>query len=86
MLLKNKRSESEIIFDILSAASAGTKKTPLMYQANLSYDQLCRYLDCLIHEDLLEERIDESSVTRYFLTTRGKELLIPLEKLMNFFK
>jgi predicted transcriptional regulator len=43
----SRRSTVEIIFDILSVCSDGANKTAIMYQSNLSHDQLARYLTYL---------------------------------------
>jgi predicted transcriptional regulator len=70
--LTNYRGKIDITADILRAAETDVKKTQLMYQANLSFAALQRYLleltqACLIaHED---ER------HCYMLTEKGREFL-----------
>jgi predicted transcriptional regulator len=66
------RRKLDIIADMLYAASRGAKKTQIMYQANLSYRLLTKYLvevrkACLINFER-EER-------RYVLTSKGKQFL-----------
>lgn len=69
---KNKnRGRLEIIRDMLYAASEKTKKTRIMYQANLSYQLLEKYLKSLLESGLVE-RVDDSF---YLITWRGKEFL-----------
>ena len=41
----NYRGKLDIIADILTVASQNAKRTQIMYQANLSYKVMMRYLD-----------------------------------------
>ena len=69
---KNKnRRRLEIVRDMLSVASVKTRKTRIMYQANLSYRQLEKYLKILLESGLVEF-VDDSF---YVITWRGKEFL-----------
>jgi predicted transcriptional regulator len=69
---KNKnRGRLEIIRDMLCAASEKTRKTRIMYQANLSYQLLEKYLKSLLESGLVEF-VDDSF---YLITWRGKEFL-----------
>ncbi len=69
---KNKnRKRLQIIRDMLYAASEKTKKTRIMYQANLSYRLLEKYLKSLLESGLVE-RHDDSS---YLITWKGKNFL-----------
>jgi predicted transcriptional regulator len=45
--LVRKRSDIDIMANILSAAKKGTKKTRIMYRCNLSHNQLQVYLQIL---------------------------------------
>jgi predicted transcriptional regulator len=65
------RDRLQIIADILSIVSGGAKKTRIMYQANLSYRLLCRYLNEVLDAGLVNFENDKS----YLLTPRGKEFL-----------
>jgi predicted transcriptional regulator len=65
------RDRLKIIADILSIADARAKKTRIMYQANLSYRLLCRYLDEVVNAGLVKAEQDDC----YVLTTKGKEFL-----------
>ena len=49
-----RRSEFEIISDILTLSRNGAKKTELIYQGNLSYTQVQKYLPFLIERQILE--------------------------------
>jgi predicted transcriptional regulator len=63
------RDRLDIIADILSVARATAKRTQIMYQANLSYKVLCKYLDEVIAASLLSF---DNGQQRYVLTTNGK--------------
>ena len=65
------RDRLRIIADILSIADSRAKKTRIMYQANLSYRLLCRYLDEVVHAGLVKTEQDDC----YVLTAKGQEFL-----------
>ena len=65
------RDRLQIIADILSIADARARKTRIMYQANLSYRLLCRYLDEVVHAGLVKPEEDDC----YVLTAKGREFL-----------
>jgi predicted transcriptional regulator len=70
-----RRSQMEIYIDILKAVAEGKKKpTHIMYRANLSWTRLKRYIDFLISQDLLQERINDGSSV-FALTTKGKDVI-----------
>ena len=64
------RSRLEIIADMLSIAKNGARKTRIMYQANLSYKILSRYLDEVLDAGLVTFGSDY-----YTLTRKGEEYL-----------
>lgn len=68
---KKYRHGLEIARDMLSVASVKVKKTRIMYQANLSYRLMEKYLKRLL-ENRLIECIDNSF---YVITGKGKEFL-----------
>ena len=65
------RDRLQIIADILSVVSHGAKKTHVMYQANLSYTLLSRYLSEVLESGLVCV-VDEDC---YKLTERGQSFL-----------
>lgn len=65
------RNRLQIIADILSIASRPATKTRIMYQANLSYKLLCRYLVEVIDAGLVSFENENC----YALTSKGKEFL-----------
>jgi predicted transcriptional regulator len=68
----NYRDRLNIIADILNVADRSAKKTQIMYQANLSYSVLQRYLSDIAAASLISfER--ESQL--FVLTPKGQEFL-----------
>jgi len=76
LLFKNKRSESEIIYQILSLATRkDLRKTHLMYKTNLCYNHFLEYLDFLLEKKLLEAKSGNPTGSVYYTTEKGKKLL-----------
>jgi len=73
----NYRERLDIIADILGVANPRAKKTKIMYQANLSYKILLKYLGELIEASLLEF---ENEQQFYMLTQKGQDFLQVYEK------
>lgn len=68
----NYRDRLDIIADILNVASREAKKTQIMYQANLSYKVLQRYLSEVVEASLVRFEDNEQI---YQLTDKGHEYL-----------
>jgi predicted transcriptional regulator len=68
----NYRCRLDIIADILQVASQNAKKTQIMYQANLSYKVLQRYLRDTIAASLIRYDHEEQL---YVITGKGEEFL-----------
>ena len=69
------RSRLEIVADVLGVVSDGARKTQIMYQANLSYKLLVRYLKDVIDMGLVKMK-DENT---YELTEKGLKFLEQFE-------
>ena len=65
------RSGLEIVVDVLSIVTFRARKTRIMYQANLSYQLIEKYLGSLLERGLL--RCEEDSC--YLITSKGKEFV-----------
>jgi len=65
----NYRNKLNIIADILIVVSRNAKKTQIMYQANLSYKVMTRYLDEIVSASLVAFEPEQQ---RYILTEKGK--------------
>jgi len=61
----------EIVKDILFVVSGKARKTRIMYQANLSFQLIEKYLTGLVDSGLVECHDDAC----YLITQRGKEFL-----------
>ena len=83
MLFKSKRSETDIINEILVETRDGIKKTQLMYKTKMSNMQLSRYLEKLIERQIMEVKIDSNGDTFYYLTEGGKRLISPLQQVIS---
>ena len=68
---RNYRGSLKIVKDILIVASVSVRKTHIMYQANLSYVQLNKYLNKLLTQDLLKQ----DNNVRYLITEKGRAFL-----------
>ena len=73
----NYRSRLDIIADILNAAGRDAKKTQIMYQANLSYKVLQKYLADVVNASLVSFA-DEKNC--YQLTEKGRRFLEAYQK------
>jgi len=65
-----KRNWLDICADLVRVARGGAKKTQLVYQANLNFEMIKRYLALLIEGGLI---VEESPY--YTTTERGEEFL-----------
>jgi predicted transcriptional regulator len=70
--LVNYRGRLDIIADILHVVSENAKKTQIMYQANLSYKVLQKYLAEIVEASLINF---EDERRCYILTAKGREFL-----------
>ena len=71
-IVGERRSAMEIVHDILSVCDdGGAKKTAIMYQSSLSYEQLKRYLGLLSDQDLIQ-RVEDG---HYQMTPTGRKTL-----------
>lgn len=68
----NYRGRLDIIADILQVVSQNAKKTQIMYQANLSYKVLQRYLKDITGASLIRFETAEQC---YVLTRKGQGFL-----------
>jgi predicted transcriptional regulator len=65
------RDRLDIVRDMLTAASTNARKTRIMYQANMNFAQVERYLKILLNQGLLEH----DGRFCYLITEKGKEFL-----------
>jgi predicted transcriptional regulator len=75
--LGNYRGRLDIIADILNVVSGSAKKTQIMYQANLSYKVLQKYLAEVTGASLI---CFENGERCYILTDKGRAFLDAYEE------
>ena len=80
---KNNRGKIQIMGDVLGLATAGIKKTHIMYRANLSYEQVHLYLGELIGKRLIAQDVSSDGVI-YRTTEKGREFLLYYTRLVDF--
>ncbi len=89
-MANKRRSEIQIIGEILDLSKNGAKKTEILYQNNMSFSQLQDYLSYLIERDIIEEIIvtnDSGTVNKTFINTeKGNNLLEDINKILLYFK
>ena len=76
MIFNNKRTEIEIVYDLLSSAQKDIRQTRLMYRVNMPYLQFKKYLKVLMEKGLLSEKNTNNNGGKlYCVTPEGKELM-----------
>lgn len=75
MIYNNKRSETEIIANILTSAMVDVKKTQLLYKTNISYTHFIRYFNFLIDKQFIEIKNGNPSGKLYHTTKKGEVFL-----------
>ncbi len=75
MRVNRRRSDIEIIADMLKVGENGAGKTEIMYSANMSYSQIQKYLGYLMAQGFVDKmKMGNPSVT-YQVTDNGLKLL-----------
>jgi len=73
--VNRRRSDIEIIADMLKVGENGAGKTEIMYSANMSYRQIQKYLGFLVGHGFIDKmKMGNPSVT-YQITDNGLKLL-----------
>ena len=88
-MVNNRRSELEIIAEILQVSESGAKSTEILYRGYLSYSQLKQYLPYLLEKDILTEQMIKNGNGHskvYMVTDKGKDLLKEINKIQSYFK
>ena len=71
---ENNRGKLEIMAEVVHLSTSSIKKTHIMYKANLSYDQINRYLRELLKLEFIEIAIDDGTPI-YRATEKGRLFL-----------
>jgi predicted transcriptional regulator len=84
--MQRRRSNIEIIGDMLRIGANGTNgagKTEIMYSANMSYNQLQRYLSMLINQGFIDRLEVGNPMVTYRVTERGSTLLRSIDTILD---
>lgn len=81
MKINNRRSNIEIIADMLRLGEAG--KTEIMYSANMSYFQLQKYLNFLLQLKLIDKVTVGNPTVTYRVTKKGLRLLRNIDNIQQ---
>jgi len=78
-----RRSNIEIIADMLRVGENGAGKTEIMYNANMSYSQIQRYLDYLVNQGFIDRVNMDNTMVAYQVTESGLQLLKAIDTLVG---
>jgi predicted transcriptional regulator len=81
--MNRRRSNIEIIAEMLKVGEKGAGKTELMYTVNMSYAQLQKYLKFLLSNGLIHTVEVGNPSIRYHVTQKGADLLKSIENVMQ---
>ncbi|MCJ7570795.1 MAG: winged helix-turn-helix domain-containing protein [Candidatus Thermoplasmatota archaeon] len=83
MIFANKRSESEIIAQILYSAEKETKKTQLLYKANISYKHFTKYFNFLLEKEFIKIKKQNNTTKIYQTTEKGEHFLKDINNVLQ---
>ena len=78
-----RRSNIEIIADMLRVGENGAGKTEIMYTANMSFTQIQRYLRYLVGQGFINKVELDNTLAAYQVTDSGMKLLRAIDILMD---
>jgi predicted transcriptional regulator len=81
--MNQRRSNIEIIADMLRVGENGAGKTEIMYSANMSYAQIQKYLGFLLSHGFINKVAVGNPVVTYQVTDKGGELLKNIDSIME---
>ena len=87
-IFNTRRSEMDIVREILTLAQTATRKTHILYQVNLSYTQLKNYMQFLVANAFIQEVImndDHSPYVTYQDTDKGLLFMKDIDKVLSHF-
>lgn len=81
--MNRRRSNIQIMRDMLKIGENGAGKTKLMYSANMSYAQIQKYLGFLVSHGIIDKvEVGNPSVT-YHVTEKGRSLLKSIDTVLE---
>jgi predicted transcriptional regulator len=81
--MNRRRSNIEIIAEMLKVGENGAGKTELMYSVNMSYAQLQKYLKFLLTHGLVQKVELGNPCVRYHVTDKGAELMKSIDAVLE---
>ena len=75
MRVNRRRSDIEIIAEMLKVGENGAGKTEIMYSVNMSYSQIQKYLGYLVAEGFIDTIKIGNPCVYYRVTEKGQKLL-----------
>ncbi|MGQ9546344.1 MAG: winged helix-turn-helix domain-containing protein [Dehalococcoidia bacterium] len=81
--MNRRRSNIEIIADMLRVGGNGAGKTEIMYSANMSYAQIQKYLGFLLSHGFINRVEVGNPVVTYHVTSKGQELLRNIDSIIE---
>ena len=81
--MNRRRSNIEIIADMLRVGENGAGKTEIMYSANMSYTQIQKYLGFLLTQGLINKVEVGNPIVTYHVTEKGLGLLKNIDTIMD---
>jgi predicted transcriptional regulator len=79
----HRRSNIEIIADMLRVGENGAGKTEIMYSANMSYTQIQKYLGFLMSQGLVDRVEVGNPVVTYQVTDKGLKILESIDNIVD---
>ena len=83
MKVNQRRSNIEIIADMLKVGENGAGKTRIMYGANLSYSQIQKYLGFLVSQGFIDKIEVGNPAVTYKVTDSGLKLLDTINSIIE---
>lgn len=83
MRVSRRRSNIEIIADMLRVGENGAGKTEIMYSANMSYTQIQKYLGFLLSHGFIDRIEIGNPVVTYQVTEKGLGLLKNIDSIIE---
>ena len=81
--MNNRRSNIEIIAEMLRVGENGAGKTEIMYSVNMSYSQIQKYLGFLMSHGFITKVEVGNPVVTYQVTEIGLKLLKSIDSVMG---
>jgi len=81
--MNRRRSNIEIIADMLRVGENGAGKTEIMYSANMSYAQIQKYLGFLLSHGFINKVEVGNPIVTYQVTDKGGELLKNIDSIVE---